>query len=313
MTRLWIGLGAIGLVAAGTVMVVLRTSAPDPAAEVQPARTAAQPQTAPTTPTRADSRSVPGTVTPGRPPVDLPRAAPATTDAAAQTEAAAALPATSTPLPEPSPALVASPAPTPTPTPTPTVEQNLSASPVAVVPLAAPAAPKADSTQTIVVKKDAVIGIRLDQAILGDTARVDDKITAKVSRDVIVDGVTAIPAGTRLEGVITQIDRSAPGNRGKIGLRFRTLVQADNTRVPLQTDVIFREGDPIIEPTPALNATSGFGAVVTDRTQMGLRNQAAGRGAPAPVRYRDARLPEGSLLTVQLTAPLSLTVHRETP
>jgi len=168
-----------------------------------------------------------------------------------------------------------------------------------------------EGARTIVITKDTVIGIRLDQAVAGDTARVNDTITARVSRDVIVDGVTAIPAGARLEGIITQIDRSARGSRGKVGLRFTTLVRADETRIPIQTDTIFREGDPVGEAPPAFTVGGGFGSVLGARGQATPPNQAAGRAAPAPAAYRDAQLPAGSSLTVQLTAPISLTINRE--
>jgi hypothetical protein len=130
---------------------------------------------------------------------------------------------------------------------------------------------------------------------------------------VVIDGVTAIPSGTRLEGVITQVDRSSGSSRGKVGLRFITLVRADGSRVAIQTNTIFREGEAVTEAPPALNVVAGFGAVMAGRGRMTFQNQAAGRAAatPAPAEYRDAQLPAGALLTVQLTAPISLTVSRE--
>ena len=60
-----------------------------------------------------------------------------------------------------------------------------------------PAEPKPVETRTaeskpaeskvIEIKKDAVIGIHLDQTLTSDTARIDDRITARVARDVVVD------------------------------------------------------------------------------------------------------------------------------
>jgi hypothetical protein len=160
------------------------------------------------------------------------------------------------------------------------------------------------------VKKDAVIGIRLNQAITTETARVDDTVTARVSRDVVVDGVTAIPAGTHLEGLVTLVDRGARGGRGKIGIRFNTLVRADNTRVPIHTDTIFREGEPAGEPAAAFDASAAFGAMLGNRSRPTFMNRTTGASASIAPLYRDAQLPAGSLLTVQLTASLSVSIER---
>lgn len=176
-------------------------------------------------------------------------------------------------------------------------------------PLASASSSKPD-TLTIIVKKDAVIGIRLDEAITTETARVDDKITARVSRDVIVDGVTAIPSGTRLEGLVTLIDRGPRGGRGKLGIRFNTLVRADETRVAIHTDTIFREGEPVGESPAAFDARAALGAMVGNRSLPTFANRATGGPMLAGPLYRDAQLPAGSLLTVQLTAPLSVSIER---
>jgi hypothetical protein len=162
------------------------------------------------------------------------------------------------------------------------------------------------------VKKDAVIGIRLDQAITTETARVDDPITARVSRDVVVDGVTAIVVGTRLEGLVTLVDRgSRGGGRGKLGIRFTTLVRADNTRVAIHTDTIFREGEPAGESPAALDARAAFSAIVSNGSRPVFRNTATSAAAPGAPLHSDARLRAGSLLTVQLTAPLSMSSERD--
>jgi hypothetical protein len=99
------------------------------------------------------------------------------------------------------------------------------------------------ASSTIVIEKNAVIGIRLDQAIAAETARVDDKISARVARDVVVDGMTAIAAGTRLEGVVTLVDRGERSG-SRLAARFTTPVRADSMRVPIQTDTIRVKASP---------------------------------------------------------------------
>ncbi len=296
MTRRWEMLGVVGVAVAGVAGMLLwsATAADRRLDQASPATSLPSSNPAPDA-TRTDTRRDSGTF----------RIAPApalkTSPAARSGDAGlASTPAIPPSDPTPAPVVAAA---------VPIVDPPAAAGATTAPPVAAPA-PKSASL-TIIVKKDAVIGIRLDQAITSGTARVDDKVTARVSRDVIVDGVTAIPAGTRLEGVVTQVDQVSRGGRGKLGIRFNTLVRADDTRVAIQTDTIFREGEPISTSSPAFNVSSGFGAVVSSRSQPPPLTSVTGRSTPEPVSYRDAQLPSGSLLTVQLTAALSMQIDKD--
>src|SRR5581483_8712011 len=89
----------------------------------------------------------------------------------------------------------------------------------------------------LTIDRDSVIGIRLDSTIASETARVEDRVTGHVSRDVIVNGHTAISSGARVEGVIVSVDRGGRfKDRARIGLRFQSLVLADGTRLPIDTE-----------------------------------------------------------------------------
>ena len=189
-------------------------------------------------------------------------------------------------------------------TPAPAI-QSLPAPP----PAASAASPaSADAPRTagtkIDIKKDAVIGVRLDHLVATDSSKVDDKVTARVARDVVVDGRTAIPAGARLEGVVTLVERGGPSvDRGKIGVRFHTLLLGDNQRMSIQTDTIFRESEPN-ETFPA-GARAAVGAAVSSAARKTPAPNLRASTAAVPTGHQmNARIQAGSLLTVKLTAPL---------
>jgi len=181
-----------------------------------------------------------------------------------------------------------------------------------------PATVAAPAKTRLTIKKDTVIGIRLDQEVSSETARVEDRISAKVSRDVIVDGTTAIPAGARLEGMIVRVERPTPANpRGKLAIRFTSLLRPDNSRVALSTDVISREAaDPAagtLLDTNAFSTVAGGGARIPPPGRSG---SVSGSPTPTPTptptpRLRDVRLLAGTPLTVHLTAPISVTIDRD--
>ena len=45
---------------------------------------------------------------------------------------------------------------------------------------------------------DSVIGLQIETSVSSETARVEDRVDARVTRDVTVNGRVAIPAGARL-------------------------------------------------------------------------------------------------------------------
>ena len=145
----------------------------------------------------------------------------------------------------PAPAAVPSgapPVPAQTPVPTPAAELPPPPPPpdeIAAAPVKEPPKPRFDE---LTVTENSVIGIHLDSTVSSDTAKVEDKVTARVSRDVVVSGRTAIPAGSKLKGNVTLVERGGKfKDKARLGIRFTTLVLPDNTRQTIQTDALFRE------------------------------------------------------------------------
>jgi hypothetical protein len=174
----------------------------------------------------------------------------------------------------------------------------------------------------VTVKSDSVIGIRLDNPISSETAQVEDRVTAHVSRDLTVDGRTAIPAGSELDGTVTFVSRGGRlKDRARLGIRFTTLVLADHSRVPIDTETIFREGEsPTGEATSKIGASAVvgaiLGAVIAGRRGAIIGSTAGAAGGTAAVMAggpHDAVLPAGTPLTVRLTSPVTLLVARQTP
>jgi hypothetical protein len=186
----------------------------------------------------------------------------------------------------------------------------LGTAPVAARPVArigpTAAVQPTEQTRTITVKKDAVIGVRLDRPLTTETARVNDRVTARVARDVMVDDRTALVAGTRVQGYVAAVERSAkPTDHARIGIRFTALILADDRRVPIQVDTVFRESEPAGEPPPtgAGSALSAFLSSGASRTGAASRNRpSTASGTPS----RDVRIPAGALLTMKLTGAVTI-------
>jgi hypothetical protein len=202
--------------------------------------------------------------------------------------------------------------------------ENPSPAPVAPVTEAVSApvveAPPAPMVDERTVSAAAVIGIRLDTAVSSETAHVEDRVSARVTRDVKVDGQTAIPAGARLEGWVSLVERGGKlRDRARIGLRFSSLLIGDE-RIPIQTEAIYRDGDsPANEATAKIGASavvgSILGAVIGGRKGAAVGGMAGAAGGTAAVMAsgrNEASIAAGTPLTVRLTAPVTvLSPHEE--
>jgi len=98
-------------------------------------------------------------------------------------------------------------------------------------PPPAAAAPQ-HSLEELVVSTDSVIGLQSDTTVTSERARVEDRVEARVTRDVKVGDRVAIPAGSRAIGYVTQVERGGKfKEQAKLAIRFQTIVLADGTQV----------------------------------------------------------------------------------
>jgi hypothetical protein len=182
-----------------------------------------------------------------------------------------------------------------------------------------PARPPEPTFEEIVIPASSVIGLELETSLTSERAQLEDRVDARVTRDVYADGRMAIPAGSRVIGAVTLVERGGKmKERARLGVRFHTLVLANNRQVPLRTETIYREGaSPSSESSRKIGGAAVGGAVLGailgggKGAIAGATAGAAGGTAAVMAGGRNAAtLASGSILTVKLAAPASLDVER---
>ncbi|MDP1568465.1 MAG: hypothetical protein Q8L86_00555, partial [Vicinamibacterales bacterium] len=180
-----------------------------------------------------------------------------------------------------------------------------------------PAAPAREFLE-LIVPADAVLGLQIERTISSEVARVEERVEARVSRDVRVGDRVAIPAGALVHGSVTEVEVGGKvKERARLGIRFHTVVFADGTRVALRTEQLVREGE---APGGASAAKIGGGAVagaILGGIFGGKRGAAIGgsvgaAGGTAAVMAgepRHAILSAGSTVTVRIQEPIRITVE----
>ncbi|RPI52651.1 MAG: TrbI/VirB10 family protein [Acidobacteria bacterium] len=171
----------------------------------------------------------------------------------------------------------------------------------------------------LVIPADSVIGLQVETAVSTERAKLEDQVRARVSRDVKVRDQVAIPAGARAEGSVTLVERGGRlKDQARLGIRFHTIVLADGTRLPINTETIYREGEsPARESAAKIGGGAVGGAVLgaifggKKGAVIGSTVGAAGGGvAVATSEPNAATLPAGSTVTVRMGSPATVTVER---
>jgi len=182
-----------------------------------------------------------------------------------------------------------------------------------------PAEPPARTFAELVVSADSVVGLQTESRVSSESARVEDRVDARVTRDVKVGDRVAIPAGTRAIGSVMQVDRGGKfKEKARLGIRFHTLVLADGTRIPIATETIFRDGEGPGASTSQKMGGAAVGGAILGAILGGGKGMAigaaagagAGGAAVAAGDRNAATLPAGSPLTVRLVQPITVTSER---
>ncbi len=183
-----------------------------------------------------------------------------------------------------------------------------------------PAEPPKPTFEELVIARDSVIGLQLDSRVSSETARVEDRVDAHVARDVRVGDRVAVPAGTRVIGSVTQVERGGKfKEQARLGVRFHTIVMADGTRLPISTETIVRVGDAPGNSSAAKIGGGAVGGAILGAILGGAKGAAigatAGAGAgTAAVTASDRStvvLAAGTQLTPRILSPVTVTVERD--
>ena len=174
--------------------------------------------------------------------------------------------------------------------------------------------------EDLVLQTASVIGLQLDTSLSSERARVEDRVDAHVTRDVMVGGRVAIPSGSRVIGSVIAVEQGGKVKEpARLAIRFHTLILADGSQVNLRTEAIDRRSD-----SPANSSTKKIGGGAVAGTILGAilgggkgaaAGGAIGAGAgTAAVMAGDratVTMPAGQLLNARLSAPTTITIPKQ--
>ncbi len=179
--------------------------------------------------------------------------------------------------------------------------------------------PPAPTFEELTVAADSVIGLQTETTLSSERARVEDRVEARVVRDVRAGGRVAIPAGSRVLGSVVIVERGGKmSDRARLGIRFHTLALSDGSRVPITTETIYRFGDaPGDNSAKKIGGGAVAGAILGaiigggKGAAIGATTGAAGGSAAVMAGERsEAVFQSGQQITARILSPITVTVDR---
>ena len=158
------------------------------------------------------------------------------------------------------------------------------------------------------------IQVRLEQPLSSKTAQVEDRVDASVALPVQLDGRVVLPAGTRVSGVVSGVQRAQrPVKGGRLDLRFDSIYTDDRTRRDVRASVVSVKESIDLGGDSAKRAGIGavlggvIGQVIGGTKGAIIGAVLGGGGALAAKLGEDVDLPAGTILTLRTERAVDVT------
>jgi len=155
--------------------------------------------------------------------------------------------------------------------------------------------------------------VRMQQALDSGTAKVEDRFEATTLADVVVQGQTAIPAGSLARGFVSSVKPAGKVSRtGSLTLSFDE-VRIGETSFRLRASVVQALDPKMTEDVSKISVGAAAGGVIggliggVKGALMGVLIGAG--GTIAATEGSDVKLPLGAVLRIRIDQPLEVVVR----
>lgn len=177
-----------------------------------------------------------------------------------------------------------------------------------------PAPARAAVVRTLTIPDNTVLDVRLDTSHSSEDSRVEERVNGTLASDVVIDHVTAIPAGAKLTGHLTNVkDSGEIKGRAELGLQFTRLqsgsVTYDIDTKPLSWVAESTKKEDAIKIGAGAAAGAVIGAITGGKKGAAIGSAVGAGGGTAVVlatEGQDIRLAAGRRLKVSITNPLTI-------
>lgn len=179
----------------------------------------------------------------------------------------------------------------------------------------APARQAAPVAAPINVPAGTPLSIELVSAVSTKTARVGDRVQARLASDVVVGGRTAAAAGASVQGTVTEVvsGSSRIGGTPTLGLAFDTLTLADGASVPISAHLVQQGASDTARDTAKILGGAAAGAVIGHQVDHDDKGRVIGGvlgGAAGALAARktgtEVQFPAGAIVSMNIETPFEV-------
>jgi hypothetical protein len=167
----------------------------------------------------------------------------------------------------------------------------------------------------LVIKGGTYITVRVNQPLSSDHNQAGDAFSASLVRPIVVDGIVVAQSGQFVGGRVAEAQKAGRvTGTSKLGLQLTALTIVDGEQVPIQSQLITRNGNTSEgRDAAAIAGTTGMGAAVGAAADWG-RGAAIGAGAGAAIGVVGVLLTRGqptvvypeTVLTFRIQGPVTV-------
>ena len=156
--------------------------------------------------------------------------------------------------------------------------------------------------------------LELMTALSSETAQVETPVQARLRRSIEIDGRTALPAGTVLNGTVTDVERAGRvQGRSRLAFRFDSAT-VNGVRENIRTNPVTFEGEATKkEDATKIGVGAGIGAAIgaiagggSGAAKGAAIGGAAGTGAVLATRGREVELASGADITATTASAVTV-------
>jgi hypothetical protein len=182
---------------------------------------------------------------------------------------------------------------------------------------ATPAAPARPQFREVTVPAGTSLPLELTTPLSSSTATVEMPVTARLRQAVVIDGHTAVPAGSTLHGEVFEVERAGRvRGRSHIAVRFSEVRMPGGVRENLRTNPVNFEGEASKgEDATKVGVGAGVGAAIggilgggSGAAKGAAIGGAAGAGTVLATRGREIDLASGTDIEATLASPFEVQV-----
>ena len=185
---------------------------------------------------------------------------------------------------------------------------------------ATPSAQMGDTGDAAIDAVEIQVGTEIDVRLAGSLnsgeARVEDRFEATTLIDINVGGHPAVPAGSVMRGVVTDVEPATRTNRtARLTVSFDQVTVGGQIYATRGTVIQAIEGDGLRGEAGRIGTGAAVGAILGGILGGGLKGTLAGvligaGGTIAATEGNQVDLPRGSVLRVRLDSPLLINLPR---